>query len=332
MWFYELTGFREDEVDDVAEYLSVEGDAWTSRVSGRSVVWGRFEMPSLGELRAAAAEQGQSAGDPSKPTVTEVVADVGQLHADPANAGAMFQVASQFNMLEMVGPQVTPEDGVDRYELDRTQGPACAISCGAGTIYRNYLIPFPGGVGQRADRQLDGLADFAQALDVPIDMANGYALPSADQLRKANEVLTAASEQERSTLAGHLRLGLQLGCEVTRAGFGHPVATRHRVHQAFCSAVPVAYSEHGVDVWEPLARLVLDAAYEATLLAAALHADGTARPVFLTLLGAGAFGNPVEWVVAAIARAVERTSALGLDIRIVSYGHRQPALRPLLTS
>lgn len=30
------------------------------------------------------------------------------LHKDPANGGAVFQVASQFNCLEMVGPGVTP--------------------------------------------------------------------------------------------------------------------------------------------------------------------------------------------------------------------------------
>ena len=35
------------------------------------------------------------------------------LHADPANAQALFQVASQFNTLEMTGPSVTPEDGID---------------------------------------------------------------------------------------------------------------------------------------------------------------------------------------------------------------------------
>ena len=42
---------------------------------------------------------------------------------------------------EMVSPSVSPEDGIDRYEGDHTQGPACAIACGAGTIYRNYLVP-----------------------------------------------------------------------------------------------------------------------------------------------------------------------------------------------
>jgi hypothetical protein len=52
-----------------------------------------------------------------------VIADARDLHADPAAAGATFQVASQFNMLEMTSPKIIPEAGVARYELDPTQGP-----------------------------------------------------------------------------------------------------------------------------------------------------------------------------------------------------------------
>jgi hypothetical protein len=65
---------------------------------------------------------------------------------------ALFQVASQFNALEMVAPNITPEDGVTRYQHDRTQGPACAIAAGAATIYRNYFVPVAGGIGQTAAR------------------------------------------------------------------------------------------------------------------------------------------------------------------------------------
>jgi hypothetical protein len=39
----------------------------------------------------------------------------------------------------MVSPRVTPEDGVGIYDLDRTQGPACAVAAGAGTIYRTMI-------------------------------------------------------------------------------------------------------------------------------------------------------------------------------------------------
>ena len=41
---------------------------------------------------------------------------------DPANAGAVFQAASQFNALEMTGPGVSPRRGVAIYINDPTQG------------------------------------------------------------------------------------------------------------------------------------------------------------------------------------------------------------------
>lgn len=85
----------------------------------------------------------------------EVVADTQALHLDKANAGAIFQVASQFNLLEMIGPNATPRDGVGIYEYDQTQGPVCAIACGAGTIYRNYFARLNDSVGQTNGEQVD---------------------------------------------------------------------------------------------------------------------------------------------------------------------------------
>ena len=67
-------------------------------------------------------------------TIREQVGDVRQLHVDSANANVLFQVASQFKLLEMTGLSVMPELGVSSYENDPTQGPACAIACGVGTI------------------------------------------------------------------------------------------------------------------------------------------------------------------------------------------------------
>jgi hypothetical protein len=49
------------------------------------------------------------------------------MHLLPEDAGALFQLASQFNLLETTGPEVTPKNGVAIYQPDHTQGPACAI-------------------------------------------------------------------------------------------------------------------------------------------------------------------------------------------------------------
>ena len=53
----------------------------------------------------------------------------------------------------------------------------------------------------------------------------------------------------------------------------HPLTGQPQlVSQAYCSAISCAYGDIPVDMWEPLATLVLDACYEATLWAAVLNA------------------------------------------------------------
>jgi hypothetical protein len=71
---------------------------------------------------------------------------------------------------------------------------------------------------------------------------------------------------------------------------------------------------------------------EATLCAAALNAERTGNNrVFLTLLGGGAFGNRVEWIVGAIRRALGLYGGVNLDAAIVSYGSPKPFLKQLLS-
>ena len=76
--------------------------------------------------------------------------------------------------------------------------------------------------------------------------------------------------------------------------------------------------------WAPFARLVLDAAYEATLHAAVIHAKETnnnngRKKVVLTALGGGVFGNDMEWISAAIVRALTLFKNAGLDVVINEY-------------
>ena len=175
----------EESPEQVRANLSVDGQVLQSRVNGKTLVCGELETPSLADLRQRVQASGYKTG---AMTVREVVANVQKLHTNAANADALFQVASQFNLLEMTGPEVTPEEGVGIYEHDRTQGPACAIAAGAGTIYRNYFAPVHGQTGQSATNQIDCLADIGAALGNTEnhlwDMRNGYALLSYDGLVK----------------------------------------------------------------------------------------------------------------------------------------------------
>jgi len=325
-WFEQLTGFPEESPSQVRTNLSVEGSTLKSLLNGKKWACGELETPSLAELRQRV---GLNAHKARRLSVREIVGNVQHLHVDESNAGALFQVASQFNLLEMMSPSVTPERGVATYENDYTQGPACAIAAGAGTIYRNYFATVNGGRGQSARRQIDCLADVGAALgnsDGHLwEMRNGYALASRDGLVEISKRLRASSAIEIDRLREKLRIGIQWDTQVTLN------QCKHLVSQAYCSALPVAYSTHSPALWVEFARLVLESAYEATLCIAILNAkrNGNNR-LFLTLLGGGAFGNRTGWIVGAIRRALKLYSHADLDIAVVSYGSSNAYVRDLV--
>lgn len=325
-WFEVLTGFRETSPDQVRENLTVDGDKLTSLVNQKTYTCGRLETPSLAELRQRVGLLEHTSKSLS---VREIIADVLTLHADQANAGGLFQVASQFNLLEMVGVSVTPEQGVGIYEHDHTQGPACAIAAGAGTIYRNYFAPVNGRVGQSSGNQIDCLADLGAALGNSSqrlwEMRNGYALASSQGLLEISRRLNASSENELDQLRQLLRIGLQWNTQVTISDLTHTVA------QAYCSALPVGYSDHPSDLWEDFARLVLQASYEATICAALLNSFSSGnKRVFLTLLGGDAFGNRTGWITESLQRALQLYQNWDLDVAIVSYAGSNHYVRQLV--
>ena len=317
-WFHDLMGFKEVGYEETRANLEVAGTTLRSQVNNHSYAVGVLETLSLAELRDRAASLVDSLAGTLR--VSNVVGDVGRLHRDPTNRHALFQVASQFNLLEMTGPEVTPEDGVTRYADDRTQGPACAIAAGAATIYRNYFAPVDGHLGQTRDRQIDCLRDLGAALRNQDNrlwtMRNGYALCTESGLASIARTLEAMSVAEQDSLRDRLRVGLHWDVEVTG-----PIAPGLLVSQAFCSALPVAYTRIPSPRWRAFATLVLEAAYEATLWAAALNTDRNAsKVVYLTRVGGGAFGNETAWIDGAIGRALKMVAGVGLDVRIVSYG------------
>lgn len=97
-------------------------------------------------------------------------------------------------------------------------------------------------------------------------------------------------------------------------------ASPHLVSQSLCSALPLGYSHEVSSEWKTFARLILEATYEATLLAAAENAARhQGAPVYLTLVGGGVFGNRQEWIRDAMQRAFRRLEGVALDVRIVHY-------------
>lgn len=330
-WFEQLTGFRETDYASTVDRLEVRDGFLISRVNGRKVGIGNLALRSLADLRVATAHM---LGGGPRTQVRCVSGDARSQHCMPAHAGALFQVASQFNLLEMISPNVTPEQGVTRYAHDATQGPACAIAAAGGTIYRNYFAPVNGIPGQTATRQINALAALGDMLSESMDcttrslweMRNGYALCTPDGLRAIGKHLRSASPSGMDYLRGALAIGLHSQVEVTDT----TAPSRHCVTQAYCSALPVAYTRIPAPDWVPFAQLVLEAAYEATLLAAAeqRHAGGS-NTVLLTRLGGGAFGNDARWIDAAIDRALVVVANAGLDVCLVSYAQTDPHMQAI---
>ena len=333
-WFEQLFGFPETTYAETKSRFAVESDAVDGGVlvslpTGRRFGVGTFTTPSLHDLR----ERSGGALEGTLRVSHEVIGDVLELHALPENDGAMFQVASQLNCLEFPNANVTPEDGVTGYANDPTQGPACSLAAAAATVYRNYFADVGGHEGQTATRQLEGLAGVQRALGQAgslVQVRNGYTFSDDAALERLNRAL---AQHDRRELMGELRIGVQIGAEVTFARRFTAPAERRRVSQAFCSALSCGYSSGGPSQWRPLATLVLDGAYEATMLAAALAATqaeggdtsagsataGDRGKVWLTFIGGGVFGNSPEWIADAIGRALRRAEHLALDVRIAHF-------------
>lgn len=356
-WFHQLFGFPEDP-KTVRKNFKILGNPMacpigicaphipkpiiTSTVNKRKFFVGHFGTPTLKELRDTCAKFTKS----NVSIFTEVVGDIFNIQSMSTNKGALFQAASQFNCLEFASQDLTPEDGITMYQKDRTQGPACAISTGAATLYRNYFVPQSDVnsrdvVGQNTDTQINNLDSVLNTLDIDdpnkyITVKNGYTESSDTRLKELNMKLTNPNLERK--LIEQFKIGIHSNTSVTfsekiSGQFIEPTSTNLQlVSHAYCSAISVGYSSTVKDIklWTPFAKLVLKAAYEATLWAGIINKNsGGSNRVILTKVGAGVFRNKHEWVVEAIGNAICKTDFYGLEI-ILNY-YDEPEKKELST-
>merc|ERR1712129_695571 len=188
--------------------------------------------------------------------------------------------------------------------------------------------------GQRAHCQIDNLrrlrhrlgGDQAEDEDY-FHVVGGYTLATDEGLRRMNMKLASLRASDRRALIEELCVGVHEDVQVTSSSWG-----QHQVHddgqlvtQVLGSACSVSYSGNRSTLWEPFARLVLEASYEAVFRVAmltALRHGGRAgsNRVFLTCLGGGVFGNPLNWIVDAMEAAMRKFSRVNLEVFIVTYG------------
>lgn len=302
---------------------------------------GRFSTPTLGDVRAAGRALLVAGAPPTLTLSHGITNDVLNAHAR-APPGSVFLAASGLNCLEFPGHGGSPMMGVTCYEDDRTQGPACALACAAGTVVRNYFSD------NTPDAQLDCLSSLADAVGdsaacTPWVVRAGYILGSsrdgaaaAAALDVANARVFARGSASRAALRALVRVGVQEDTGVTFASRWARADAALRVTQVYAAALSLGGYKTPRDVpdeaWAPLATLVLEAAYEATLwagVAAAARAGVPRGSVYLCGLGLGVFGNEPEWVATAIGRAVATLRAEGaaLDVHFLHFREIHAGLR-----
>jgi hypothetical protein len=356
-WFSKLFGVHENLDFIYQDFKFEEPSSLIATKENRRFEIGRFSTPNLSELRNSVRLAlnmspdvkfaGASIPAPHRRIKVQHIAIPGVLEIHKSYPGALYQAASQFNCLEFPGPNFKPEDGITDYVTDRTQGPACAIACAAGSLFRNYFVQVPNApsIGQSEQHQLNNLIDVETYLRNDAHgywyVRNGYIFSSNDDALVAlNRRIAEPKWDEKSrtikeAIRKRIRIGLQEDVEVVVDDTYNPLRnfnaeksgdskeSRLLVTQSYCSALSCAYSYTPINLWEPLARLVLDGAYESTILAGVLNSikhreiQSSSAPeemfhniVFLTFVGGGAFGNDMSWIASAIGRAVARVETL----------------------
>lgn len=265
-------------------------------VGGRTYAAGRFETPSIEEMRARVAGRRKTAAGRVRFSVihgADALTDIGTLQATAAG-GTLFQAASQFNCLEAPGARIVP---VAEYTSDNTQGPRASVSAFPATLLRHYQAPALERGGARFEQtdvhQLDLLGD-AFGPDVA-EVKSGYL-----QMQNVRRPDVFASELVERF--GNIRVGVHDDVEVVCGrdwGGPVPAGRAQRIAQVFTSTIALGGYSHGGDaaVERVACRQLLRAAYVGTLLAAV---DLGKQRVVLTMIGGGVFGNPMEEIWQAI--------------------------------
>jgi hypothetical protein len=91
MWFEEVSP------ENVRDKIYIEGNNLFSKVNGKSFQFGTLEVITLKELR----EQSPMDLYTGRVSIQEIAGNVQEIHCLPQNKNALFQAATQFNLLEM---------------------------------------------------------------------------------------------------------------------------------------------------------------------------------------------------------------------------------------
>jgi hypothetical protein len=267
---------------------------------------GRFEIISIGALK----QKLQSLPKREHATLrlsamfgSDPMTDIGYLQAT-ASPNTLFQVASQFNCLESPGPYLVP---VSDYVNDPTQGPRASISAFPATLLRHHAAPSPvGPFTQQKEAQLNLLSDALD--DSSAEVKSGYL--TTQHIKNPQKLVQQLEER-----FDEIKVGVHERAQVVYGyNWGGPIPERGTQHisQAFTSTMALGgYSNAALTpVLTDACIQLLRAAYLGTILSAI---SLNMKTVVLTLIGGGAFGNPIPIIWDAILWAVGEANRYATD-------------------
>lgn len=213
----------------------------------------------------------------------------------------LFVIASQFNSVEYRNSQ-TPVRRVQEYMRDRTAGPIAQMAADPGLAQCLLDMAWDG--------KLNSIP-FVDDFQGTFEIRNGYLFAYPPDDPEAQQSVIERFEQELT------KTRVTVSSNVPVCGYAngrmHSGEHPHRVHLAYCSAMPYNYREmsYGGNGNQPMntgafcervCKLILRAQYASAFRYAI---DNNVDQIYLTLLGGGVFNNKPEWIVDAIRHVIE---------------------------
>ncbi|KAL7718932.1 Macro domain-containing protein [Entamoeba marina] len=307
-WFEYICGVKEIEFRQTKEkYISRNENGEiiiTNPITLNEFSCGKLEMIPLQKLRQIPKETIQPAlfeiivrlDEESQPQV-----EVTSMQTNPKYNKSVFVVASNFNAVESVSENISPDSSkfTTNYIYDQTQGPAASIGAPAAAIERVHF-PFydentlPSSWHQTKKHQIEILKDLKKYYNIE----NGYPL--------LNSTCENPSifDYDKYISCIHSNVETTFRFNSTQI---EVIKKEHRncIDQVFGAALNIGQGSSGmtnkrIAKQRPiLSKLPLDCAYETAYLTAIRNKR---EKIILTLLGNGVFGNDTKEVCESIIR------------------------------
>jgi len=332
-WFEDYFGFN--ELEKIIEYLpkiekSLRYDTKKPGDYSKNISFiidnTKFEVGDFGILSFSELKKLQTIEEPKPDSkglkydfIKGDISELINIVSDSENA--VFQAASQFNLLEMSDPSITPKHGISIYKTDNTQGPRVALSSPTGTFFRNYLLSKITNIDQIDQiNTLNGVLeslnfkeidDSSHVLNTQYVYKNGYVYINTTDVDFKDTIL-------EEIFNDNLKVGIHLNT---------PLLSDYnkKVCQVYCSALPISYwmgySDENLKKIKLFAIKLLKYAYKCTMQVAVnkITIEKPRSTVYLTAVGGGAFGNDITWIQQALIEALYDFEEYPLDVKMIWF-------------